>query len=107
MENNVIEFLRSFILADNDSDTLRNLKSQALDLMLVAGGTTSRVTIQYPGWNPDEPKKFATISRETYNKASAFLRAGQKINAIKEIRTETKLGLKESKEATDIWDFSL
>lgn len=105
MDIKIIEFLRSFILAENDADSIRGLKEVALDLLI--GDGKNRVTIKYPGWNAEDPKKYVTISRLTYGTVSDFLRLGRKIDAIKELRNDAKLGLKEAKEATDIWDFSL
>jgi ribosomal protein L7/L12 len=74
------------------------------------------VKILYPSF--DGSTKYAvTISRKAYNEVSKFLRGydghgnlginSQKINAIKALRTETGLGLKEMNEATEIWDFTL
>jgi hypothetical protein len=105
MEQNMISFLRRIVLTPFPVD--QSIREEALDLLFNSGEKLSRVTIKYPGYLTGDPIRTVTISRETYKKASDLLRAGMKINAIKEIRAEAKLGLKEAKEATDIWDFNL
>jgi len=100
-EVKVLNFLREIVLTPS-SDLSRELREQALDLLILSKSTLQKVTIPNRG--------VVMMPNDVYMTISEHIRLNQKINGIKALRewylieyNRELLGLKEAKDTIDNW----
>jgi hypothetical protein len=89
----VLGFLRKLVLSDYDA--FDSLKSEALDILLENAASPPGRVLKYNGFT------IATIKDVDHSKIQQFMDAGQKIQAIKHLRTIANLGLLEAKQIVE------
>lgn len=94
----VTEFLRNVLILDAPMTEIRR---EALDLLLHIETSKDTVRVAIPGTSST-----VELERSVYSRIVGFMKAGQKINAIKELREYGKtagmsIGLREAKETVE------
>ena len=108
-ETKVKGFLR--LLTLGDSDIPRDIRETALDLLMeMSAPVSTEGSLPNTGYVEIKVPAFILpyrITRKLYDEVTRTLNLGYKIEAIKILRAGTNLGLKEAKDAIDIWTSTL